>query len=187
MTKPNASPVCLMAGVLALTLLHASGIARGAPDIVVAQARTAAPQLSLKDANNGTIKLSDHQGKVVLLDFWATWCTGCKLEIPWFMEFATKYRSKGLIAIGVAVDDEGWHTIKPYLAQHPISYPIVLGDMDVLQKTFGLPASLPVTLLIDKRGRIATTHPGVVDKNAFEKDIQRLLGEPGENKGKSGK
>ena len=90
-------------------------------------------------------------GQVVLLDFWATWCTGCKLEIPWFMEFATKYRSKGLTAIGVAVDDEGWQTIKPYLAQHPISYPIVLGDMDVLQKTFGLPASLPVTLLIDKR------------------------------------
>jgi cytochrome c biogenesis protein CcmG/thiol:disulfide interchange protein DsbE len=168
--------------VLAVTLLHASGIAGGTPDLLITGARKAAPELSLKDANGRAINLSDHKGTVVLLDFWATWCTGCKLEIPWFMEFATKYRSKGLTAIGAAVDDEGWQTIKPYLAQHPISYPIVLGDMDVVQKTFGLPASLPVTLLIDRRGRIATTHPGVVDKNAFEKDIQRLLGEPGDKR-----
>lgn len=139
--------------------------------------RKLAPALSLKDANGKSLKLSDYRGRVVLLDFWATWCTGCKLEIPWFVEFDQKYRSKGLSAIGVAVDEEGWRTVKAYLAEHPIAYPVVLGDFDVLEKKFGLPASLPVTLLIDRQGRIAITHPGVVDKEKFEADIQLLLNE----------
>ena len=139
--------------------------------------RKPAPVLSLKDANGKSVKLSDYKGRVVLLDFWATWCTGCKLEIPWFMEFDKKYKSKGLSAMGIAVDEEGWRTVKAYLAEHPITYPIVLGDFDVLEKTFGLPASLPVTLLIDRQGRIAVTHPGVVDKKKFEADIAQLVGE----------
>jgi hypothetical protein len=93
------------------------------------------------------------------------------------MEFDKKYRSRGLSAIGVAVDDEGWRPIKAYLAEHPITYPVVLGNMDVMQKKFGLPASLPVTLLIDRSGRIASTHAGVVDKGKFEADIRQLLDE----------
>lgn len=167
--RATALTLALTLVVLSLQYLSVSGSALGP--------RRAAPALSLKDANGKSVKLSDYKGRVVLLDFWATWCTGCKLEIPWFMEFEKKYRTQGLTAVGVAVDDEGWQTIKPYLAQHPISYPVVLGDMDLLQKTFGLPASLPVTLLIDKRGRIASTHAGVVDKILFEKDIQHLLAE----------
>jgi len=110
------------------------------------------------------------------VDFWATWCTGCKVEIPWFIEFEKKYRDKGLSAIGVSVDD-GWRPVKTYLAEHPISYPIVLGDMDVLEKTFRLPASLPVTLLIDRRGRVASTHAGVVEREKFEAEIRQLLEE----------
>ena len=82
-----------------------------------------------------------------------------------------------LISIGVAVDEEGWKTINAHLSGHPITYPIVLGDFDVMEKTFGLPASLPVTLLIDRKGRIAETHPGVVDKQQFEADIRLLLAE----------
>jgi len=145
--------------------------------IVTATSRKAAPALSLPDAAGKKHQLSDYKGRVVLLDFWATWCTGCKLEIPWFMEFDKKYKSKGLTSIGVAVDEEGWRAVKAYLAEHPITYPVVLGDFDVLEKTFGLPASLPVTLLIDRQGRIAVTHPGVVDKEKFEADIVQLLGE----------
>jgi thiol-disulfide isomerase/thioredoxin len=139
--------------------------------------RRAAPPVSLKDRTGATVKLTNYKGKVVLLDFWATWCTGCKLEIPWFMEFENKYAGKGLSAIGVALDDDGWRTVKPYLAEHPITYPVVLGDMDVLEKKFGLPASLPVTILIDRSGRIAATHAGVVDKDKFEIDIRQLLAE----------
>ena len=146
------------------------------PSVTDLAARKPAPPLSLKDSNKKTIRLSDYKGRVVLVDFWATWCTGCKLEMPWFIEFEKKYRDKGLSAIGVSVDD-GWRPVKTYLAEHPISYPIVLGDMDVLEKTFRLPASLPVTLLIDRRGRIASTHAGVVEREKFEAEIRQLLEE----------
>jgi cytochrome c biogenesis protein CcmG/thiol:disulfide interchange protein DsbE len=167
--------------VLTFTLTSATiGGAGSSATISTAGSRKPAPPLSLKDATGTSRTLSSYKGGVVLLDFWATWCTGCKLEIPWFMEFEKQYRAKGLSAIGVAVDDEGWPTVKPYLAEHPITYPIVLGDMDLMQKKFGLPASLPVTLLIDRKGRIALTHAGVVEKEKFEADIQQLLKEPGQ-------
>ena len=142
-----------------------------------AEAPHAKLDFTLKDLDGRDVRLADYKGKVLLLDFWATWCAGCKLEIPWFMEFEKKHKSKGLSAIGVAVDEEGWRTVKAYLVEHPITYPIVLGNFDVLGKKFALPASLPVTLLIDRRGRIAATHAGVVDKEKFEADIQQLLKE----------
>ena len=168
--------LCLLAG---FTMLVAAPLASpsGTSGIVAATSRKAAPTLSLPDAAGKKHQLSDFKGRVVLLDFWATWCTGCKLEIPWFMEFENKYKSKGLTSIGVAVDEEGWKTVNAYLADHPITYPVVLGDLDLLEKTFGLPPSLPVTLLIDRQGRIAQTHPGVVDKRRFEADIRVLLAE----------
>lgn len=170
-------------GVLAgLTMLATSpftATSRTTPDDLVAVAsRKAAPAFSLRDAAGKSHRLADYKGRVVLLDFWATWCTGCKLEIPWFVEFDKRHQREGLSAIGIAVDEEGWKTVKPYLADHPISYPILLGDFDVLEKKFGLPASLPVTLLIDRQGRIAQTHPGVVDQGQFEANIRRLLAEP---------
>jgi cytochrome c biogenesis protein CcmG/thiol:disulfide interchange protein DsbE len=164
---------------LALMLAASAAVvpARSASSVATVTARKAAPALSLKDASGKAHRLSDYKGQVVLLDFWATWCTGCKLEIPWFMEFDKKYKSEGLTSIGVAVDEEGWKTVKPYLSDHPITYPVVLGDFHVLEKTFGLPASLPVTLLIDRKGRIAQTHPGVVERENFEADIRLLLAE----------
>jgi peroxiredoxin len=146
-------------------------------DIAPAGSRNRAPDFSLTDARGARVRLSDYKGKVVLLDFWATWCTGCKVEIPWYVEFQQKYKSKGLAPIGVAMDEEGWTLVRPYLAQHPISYPVVIGDLNLLQKNFGLAPSLPVTLLIDRNGRIAETHVGVVEKDTFEIEIRQLLQE----------
>jgi peroxiredoxin len=133
-------------------------------DIAAAGLRKAAPTISLHDGAGKKHQLSDYKGHVVL----------------WFMEFQKKYGSKGLSTVGVAVDDEGWPTVKTYLAEHPITYPVVLGDMDLMEKKFGLPASLPVTLLIDRKGRIASTHAGVVEKEKFEADIRQLLDERGQ-------
>lgn len=140
-------------------------------------ARKAGPDFSLTTSSGASIALADLKGKVVLLDVWATWCTGCKVEIPWFVEFHKRYAADGLTAVGVAMDEDGWTSVRPYLAQHPISYPVAVGTFDLLQKTLGLPASLPVTLLIDRKGRIASTHSGVVDKAAFERELQQLLRE----------
>src|SRR6266404_7227570 len=72
---------------------------------------SAAPDFTLEDSNGASTKLSGYKGKVVVLDFWATWCTGCKVEIPWFMEFQTKFKSEGLETIGVAMDEEGWDKV----------------------------------------------------------------------------
>ena len=73
-----------------------------------------APDFTLIDSTGSPIKLSELKGKVVLLDFWATWCGGCKVEIPWYMEFETKYAKKGLATIGVSLDDDGWKSVKPF-------------------------------------------------------------------------
>ena len=146
-----------------------------APLVAAPAQRAAAPDFSLKDANGKPIALSAYTGKVVLLDFWATWCTGCKVEIPWYMEFQKKYERRGLASIGVAMDEEGWKTVTPYLRKKPINYPIVVGDAN-LAKAYNV-ESLPVTLLIDRHGRIADAHVGMVVKSVWEQEILTLLQE----------
>lgn len=144
-----------------------------AGDATPANLRKAAPDFTLVDANGASIRLSDFKGKVVLLDFWATWCHGCKTEIPWYMEFQQKYRDKGLSVIGVAMDEDGWKSVKPYIDKIKINYTIVVGNQE-LAKQYGA-ESLPVSLLIDREGKVAESHAGMVDKAAFEKDVQTLV------------
>jgi len=144
-------------------------------DMTRAADRRLAPNFTLPSVKGDRISLSSYRGRVVLLDFWATWCTGCKVEIPWFIEFDRKYRSKGLMTIGAAMDEEGDKLVVPYLQQHHIPYPIVTG-FPSLMKPYEITA-LPVTLLIDKEGRIADIHAGIVDKAAWERKIQSLLRE----------
>jgi cytochrome c biogenesis protein CcmG/thiol:disulfide interchange protein DsbE len=144
--------------------------------------RKPAADFTLTDNKGKTITLSDYKGKVVLLDFWATWCGGCKLEIPWYMEFYKKYKDQGLAVIGVSMDDEGWKVVRPFLAKKrdaetggiiAMEYPIVIGN-DSLGHSFDL-TSMPMTLLIDRDGKIAVSHTGVVDKDNFEANIRELL------------
>lgn len=146
-----------------------------AQTITPAEQRAAAPDFTLDDSKGAPIRLSSYKGKVVLLDMWATWCTGCKIEIPWYVEFAKKYNRRGLGSIGVAMDEDGWKTVMPYLRKNPISYPIVVGDAS-LASAYNV-TSLPMTLLIDRKGRIADAHVGMVVKSAWEHEIQALLRE----------
>jgi peroxiredoxin len=176
----NMSVGFVVASFLGITTIAGSAFAPAPDTISPPNTRHPAPVLALKDARGATVRLADYKGRVVLLDFWATWCTGCKLEMPWFMEFEKQYSGAGLAAIGVAVDEEGWRTLKPYLAAHPVSYPVVLGTFDTVEKVFKLPPSLPQTLLVNRHGRIAATHSGVVDKDKFEKDVKQLLEERGQ-------
>ncbi len=163
-------PIARLLGLGTTGLLLLTTITFGEPT-----ARSAAPDFALRDAKGAVVKLSDYKGQVVLLDFWATWCGGCKQEIPWYLEFDQKYRRKGLTSIGVAMDEDGWKTVTPWLAEHPISYTIVMGDKDIAERY--RVNSMPVTLLIDRNGRIADSHVGVVDRESWEKEIQQLLQE----------
>jgi peroxiredoxin len=147
-----------------------------------ANSRKAAPDFTLKDADGAPVKLSDYKGKVVLLNFWATWCHGCKLEIPWFMEFEKKYKGSGLEVIGVAMDDDGWKSVKPYAEEKKMNYTVVIGDED-LGKLYGL-ASMPMTVLIDREGGIAATYNGMVDREKCESEIRMLLQEGGKGAAK---
>jgi len=141
----------------------------------VADARKPAPNFNLNDSNGAPIKLSDYKGKVVLLNFWATWCHGCGLEIPWFIEFQDEFKNKGLIVVGVSMDDDDWKSVKPYVQEKKINYTIVLGNKE-LGDQYGL-GGMPMTVLIDRDGKIANSYLGVVDKNKCEQDIRILVQE----------
>lgn len=136
--------------------------------------RKAAADFVLKNASNETVKLADYRGKVVLLDFWATWCTGCKQEIPWFSEFESKYGSQGFAVVGVSLDEDGWKVLRPFLTEHKIPYQMVLGDQTTA-KGYGI-ESMPDTFLIDQQGRIAAAYiSGLVNRENIETNIKSLL------------
>jgi len=152
-------------------------LAADAPaDLTTAASRKPLPEVALTDSNGEPVHLASYKGHVVLLDFWATWCEGCKEEIPWFMEFQDKYNKTGLTVVGASLDDDGWKSVKPYLQEHKINYRIVIGTFESA-KQFGADKGMPVSVLIDRSGRIADVHPGMVDKDAFEHEIQTLLKE----------
>jgi len=137
--------------------------------------RKAAPVFSLTDASGALVRLSDYKGKVVLLNFWATWCHGCKTEIPWYMDFQKKFKALGFTVVGASMDDGGWKVVKPFVKERKLNYPVVIASEN-LAKQYGL-GEMPLSFLIDRDGRIADSHSGVVDRNAWESEIQRLLNE----------
>lgn len=141
--------------------------------LIPAESRVAAPDFTLTDLSGKTLSLSKFKGKVVLLDFWAVHCGGCKVEIPWYVAFDKVYRDKGLALIGIDMYGESPDEVKAFMEEAHMKYPVAIGN-DALGNQFHVEA-MPLTLLIDRSGRIAVSHSGVVDKTQFEKDIQELL------------
>jgi cytochrome c biogenesis protein CcmG/thiol:disulfide interchange protein DsbE len=141
------------------------------------ESRKTAPEFTLKDADGKPVKLSDYKGKAVLLNFWATWCGPCKVEIPWFVEFEQKFKDKGFAVIGVAMDEEGWEVVKPYITDKKVNYRVLMGD-DSMAQLYGGVDSLPTTFLLDQNGKIANVHVGLVSKSEYENDINALLAAP---------
>ena len=136
--------------------------------------RKPAPEFALKDSSGKTVNLKDYRGKVVLLDFWATWCHGCKQEIPWFSEFERTYGAKGLAVVGVSMDVGGWKVLRPFLAETPVPYRMLLGD-EATAKLYGI-ETMPDTFLIDRHGNVAAAYrAGLVDKDNLEANIKALV------------
>ena len=153
-------------------------------DLIAVANRQPAPQPQLISEAGKATRLSDYRGKVVLLNFWATDCGGCVLEIPAIIDVQTVYKNKSFTVVGISMDipyenlknaDEAWGKAKPFIAKKKINYPILMGR-ESLFKDFGL-TQLPDTLLIDKEGRVAAVYVGIIDKENIKANIAKLLSE----------
>jgi len=134
----------------------------------------AAPDFVLTNLSSKTVRLSDFKGKVVLLDFWATWCAPCREEIPELIQLQRQYSSKGFTVLGVALDEEGAAVVKPVAHRLDINYPVVIGTLQVAAAYGGIEA-LPTTFLIGRNGKILKTYVGSREKSEFQQDIASAL------------
>src|SRR5437762_4831568 len=149
--------------------------AAGGGAVCDAKAKPANLNFTLKDAANKDLTISAYKGKVIVLDFWATWCEPCKLEIPGFVDLQNQYGAKGLQMIGISVDDT-LEQLKPYVAEYKMNYPVLQGlDHDDVQDAFGPIFGIPQTLVISREGKICTRHMGLGSKQGFETAIKALL------------
>jgi peroxiredoxin len=148
------------------------GVACGAPP---AGQSAAAPAFDLPNLAGGKTSLASFKGKVVVVDFWATWCGPCKFEIPGFIEMYSTYRARGFQVVGIAVDDPV-PALQRYAAQMKMNYPILVGQgRDDVLAAFPPMPGLPTTFIIDRAGRICSSHTGLTERETFEKEIEALL------------
>lgn len=134
-----------------------------------------APAFTLKDMNGTDVSLADYKGKVVLLNFWATWCGPCKYEIPSFIKLQDKYRDQGVAFLGLSVDDPV-EKLKPFADKYGINYPLLVGlGHEDIQDAYGPIYGIPITVLIDRGGKVCKTHAGLASEGQLERDIAALL------------
>lgn len=136
--------------------------------------RQKAPRFSLKNQDGKVIDLNKLKGKIVLVNFWATWCGPCRAEIPDFIEVYNKYKSKGFEIVGIALDEGGWSKVAPFIEKEKINYPIVLGSQEIANAYGGI-EGIPTTFIIDKNGYIAGRQVGMLTKEALEHALNSLL------------
>ena len=135
-----------------------------------------APMFSLTDLSGRTLSLSDSRGKVVVLDFWATWCDPCKQEIPHFIEMQSKYAPQGLQVLGISMDDDE-PPVRQFQRQFKMNYPVAIGNPKLADQYGGI-LGLPITFVIDRNGRITARHIGATDPSLIEAEVQKLLAQP---------
>ncbi len=133
-----------------------------------------APDFTLKDLSGRNISLSNFEGKVIILDFWASWCPPCREEIPHFIELYNQYKEKGLEIVGVALDAKGIDVVQPFSEGMGINYTVLIGNRAVTDLYGGI-FSIPTTYVIDREGGIRKKYIGYRDKEVFEVDIKELI------------
>lgn len=133
-----------------------------------------APAWELSDLDGKTVKSSEYAGKVVVLNFWATWCPPCRLEIPGFIDFQNKHDKKDVVIVGVSLDQTGTAGVKEFAEKMKMNYPLVMGNAEIVEAYGGIQA-IPTTFIIDREGQIRNVHRGYLTKSALEKAVKPLL------------
>ena len=134
----------------------------------------AAPKWQLKDINGKLVTSEELKGKVVVVDFWATWCGPCRMEIPGYVEMVKKYGKDGFVVVGISLDEGGADVVKPFGQKYGINYPLVMGD-EAVQAAFGGIEALPTTFLIDREGQVRHRKIGAEHSAEYEKKVLSVL------------
>jgi len=164
--------VVLMANVLFFSLQPAAHAGATAP---APAANRTAPDFTRVDLDQRPVSLADYRGKVILLNFWATWCAPCLAEVPRFADWQRKYGQRGLQLVGVSMDEEE-QPVRTAYQKYGLNYPVVMGD-EKLGEAYGGVLGLPVTFLIDRKGKVRIVYKGATDLNVIEHQVQSLLSE----------
>jgi thiol-disulfide isomerase/thioredoxin len=186
--KKTIAVLFTVVGFIALTIFadRATRVHNGNPSAIpVASAASIkpAPDIRLKDLDGKDVSLADYQGKVVFVNFWATWCDPCRVEIPWLIDLQSKYASKGFTVVGIAMDDEGKSVVAPFIAKErfevngqklPMDYPIWLGTDDASDK-FGGILGYPTSYLISRDGKQVMKIQGLKSYDELAKAIESQL------------
>jgi peroxiredoxin len=177
--KRNAIVIAVVAAAVALMLFTGVRMARPKAGVVkikpVGQNGAEAPDFELQSLDGKQVRLSDYRGKAVLLNFWATWCAPCKIEMPWFVDLQKQYASQGLQVIGVAMDDSGDDAIAKFAKQMAVNYPVLIGKESV-GDAYGGVEFLPTTFFIDRQGKVVDRVFGLVSHSDIENDVKKALG-----------
>jgi peroxiredoxin len=177
--KRNAIVIVVVIAAVALMLLAGVRMARTKAGTVqlkpVGKNGSLAPDFQLKSLNGKQVRLSDFRGKAVLLNFWATWCAPCKIEMPWFVDLQKQYAAQGLQVIGVAMDDSGEEAIAKFAKEMGVNYPVLIGKESV-GDAYGGVEFLPTTFFIDRRGKIVDRVFGLVGHSDMEDNVKKALG-----------
>lgn len=164
----------LTASLCAAVLSLAVSCAQTPPPETGSIVGKSAPDFNLTGADGKPVKLSDLRGKVVVVDFWATWCPPCRQEIPDFVALQSKYADKGLVVVGLTVDDS-WDPVRPFMSQNRMNYPVARVDDASIVKAYDVTQGIPTTFVIDRSGVIRLRHLGYAPAATFEKAVQDVL------------
>ncbi|HZQ23481.1 MAG TPA: TlpA disulfide reductase family protein [Terriglobales bacterium] len=135
-----------------------------------------APDFELKSLDGKTVHLTDYRGKAVLLNFWATWCEPCKIEMPWFVELQKQYGPEGLQIVGVAMDDAAEQDIAKFAKEMGVNYTVLIGK-EAVGQAYGGVQFLPETFFIDRSGKVIDSVFGLKSRSEIEGNVKRALGQ----------
>lgn len=173
--------ILLAAGILIITVMGCNKKSEESKDLNIGnyapnEERTViqpAPDFELKSTDGKTVKLSDYKGKIVILDFWATWCPPCRKGIPDLIDIQKEF-GKDVVVLGISVDADTKNNVVPFIKDSGINYTVAYADDEVVQKYGGI-ESIPTSFVIDKKGNIVDRHIGLVPKEEYIKQIKELL------------